>query len=55
VSAATVGKGQSALPELILGAHLRKRGWNLRYEQSLAGKTPELAALVDRDGQATEI
>jgi hypothetical protein len=27
--------------ELILGAHLRACGWNLRYEQSLSGKTPD--------------
>jgi hypothetical protein len=40
--------------ELILGAHLRKRGWNLRYEQSLGGKTPDWA-LVNHDGQVTEI
>ena len=40
--------------ELILGAHLRKLGWNLRYEQSLGGKTPDWA-LVNHDDEVTEI
>ena len=40
--------------ELILGAHLRTCGWNLRYEQSLGGKTPDWA-LIDDDGQVAEI
>jgi hypothetical protein len=39
--------------ELILGSHLRARGWNLRYEQTLRGKTPDWV-LIDDDGQAAE-
>jgi hypothetical protein len=27
--------------ELLLGSHLRQRGWAVRYEQHLAGKTPD--------------
>jgi hypothetical protein len=40
--------------ELILGAHLRTRGWNLRYEQSLDGRSPDWV-LIDGGGQAAEI
>jgi hypothetical protein len=40
--------------ELILGANLRTCGWNLRYEQSLGGKTPDWV-LIDGDGQVAEI
>jgi hypothetical protein len=40
--------------ELILGSHLRTRGWNLRYEQSLGGRTPDWV-LIDDDGQVAEI
>jgi hypothetical protein len=40
--------------ELILGAHLRTRGWNLRYEQRLGGRTPDWV-LIDDDGQVAEI
>jgi hypothetical protein len=39
--------------ELILGAHLRARGWDLRYEQNLGGKRPDWALV--NDGQITEI
>lgn len=27
--------------ELLLGSHLRQRGWDVRYEQSIHGKTPD--------------
>ncbi|MEO7191930.1 MAG: hypothetical protein ABI051_12820 [Vicinamibacterales bacterium] len=40
--------------ELILGVHLRACGWNLRYEQSLGGKTPDWV-LIDEGGQVAEI
>jgi hypothetical protein len=40
--------------ELILGAHVRTCGWNLRYEQSLGGKTPDWV-LFDDGGQVAEI
>ena len=40
--------------ELILGAHFRTCGWNLRYEQSLGGKTPDWV-LFDDGGQVAEI
>lgn len=40
--------------ELILGAHLRTLGWNLRYEQTLGGKTPDWI-LVNHDGEVAEI
>ena len=40
--------------ELILGAHLRTCGWNLRYEQSLGGKKPDWV-LIDDGGQVAEI
>jgi hypothetical protein len=40
--------------ELILGAHLRSGGWNLRYEQNLDGRTPDWA-LMDDDGHVAEI
>lgn len=40
--------------ELILGAHVRSGGWNLRYEQSLAGKRPDWV-LIDDSGRVAEI
>ena len=40
--------------ELILGAHLRSRGWDVRYEQRVASKTPDWVAL-DRDAHVAEI
>jgi hypothetical protein len=40
--------------ELVLGAHLRACGWNLRYEHTLRGKTPDWV-LLDGRGQAAEI
>jgi hypothetical protein len=40
--------------ELVLGAHLRACGWNLRYERTLGGKTPDWV-LLDGSGQAAEI
>lgn len=40
--------------ELILGAHLRSCGWNLRYEQALGGKKPDWV-LIDDGGQVAEI
>jgi hypothetical protein len=40
--------------ELILGAHLRTCGWNLRYERSLGGRTPDWV-LIDDGGQVAEI
>jgi hypothetical protein len=40
--------------ELILGAHLRTCGWNLRYGQSLGGRTPDWV-LINDVGQVAEI
>jgi hypothetical protein len=40
--------------ELILGAHLRTCGWNLRYEQAIGDKTPDWVLIGD-DGRAAEI
>jgi hypothetical protein len=42
------------LRELILGAHLRSQGWNVRYEQKVGRKTPDWVEL-DRDGHVAEI
>jgi hypothetical protein len=35
--------------ELILGAHLRERGWMVRYEQALANKTPDWLIPAEAD------
>ena len=40
--------------ELILGAHLRTQGWNVRYGQRVGSKTPDWVNL-DCDGRVAEI
>jgi hypothetical protein len=40
--------------ELILGAHLRSRGWNARYEYSIAGRKPDWV-LLNEQNEVTEI
>lgn len=45
------------LRELLLGAHLRHRGWAVRYEQALAGKTPDwlLPACVSAPSEIVDV
>jgi hypothetical protein len=40
--------------ELILGAHLRSRGWNARYEQSIGGRKPDWIVLNEQN-ETTDI
>jgi hypothetical protein len=40
--------------ELLIGAHLRRRGWNARYEQRVGVNTPDWA-VVDQAGSVIEV
>lgn len=40
--------------ELILGVHLRRRGWNARFEQSIGGRKPDWIVLNEQN-EATDI
>jgi hypothetical protein len=41
--------------ELILGGHLRREGWDLRYEQRVAGKTPDWVLLSGANRAIVEV